>query len=173
MKVLGIETSSIIGGVAVCKDRNTVITRDFGTGMQHGKELVPTIKSIFKEIGWTLSDIDLISVNVGPGSYTGLRIGVTCAKVLAYALKKPVIGVPIFDIIAENYTMNSIPICPILDAKRNQVYACIYKLESAQRKKITEFMGIQPDKLLSILPRPVVIFGDGITPYKEIFQQKD
>ena len=173
MKVLGIETSGNVGGAAVCKDKHIILAKELGTGMQHGKELVPTIKHIFQEIGWIPKDIDLIAVDVGPGSYTGLRIGVTCAKTLAYALNKPVIGVPIFDIIAENYTMNSIPICPILDAKRNQVYACIYKLESAQRKKITEFMVIQPDKLLSILPRPVVIFGDGITPYKEIFQQKD
>lgn len=173
MKVLGIETSGNTGGAAVCKDKHIILAKELGTGMQHGKELVPTIKHIFQEIGWLPKDIDLIAVDVGPGSYTGLRIGVTCAKTLAYALNKPVIGVPIFDIIAENYTMNSIPICPILDAKRNHVYACIYKLENAQRKKVTEFLVIQPYKLLSILPRPVVIFGDGITPYKEVFQQKD
>lgn len=182
MKVLGIETSSIIGGVAVCKNRNIIITRDFGTDMQHGKELVPTIKSVFKEIGWILSDIDLISVDVGPGSYTGLRIGVTCAKVLAYALKKPVIGVSIFDIIAENYTMNSTPICPIIDARRNHVYACIYNPnltsneqagKSTKRKKQSEFLVIKPAELLSLLPRPVIIFGDGVTNYKNIFQQKD
>lgn len=173
MKVLGIETSGNIGGVAVCKDSHIIIAKDLGAGMQHGKELVPTIKGIFKEISWTPNDIDLIAVDVGPGSYTGLRVGVTCAKTLAYALNKPVIGVPVFDIIAENYTMNSTPICPILDAKRNHVYACIYKLESAQRKKVTEFMVIQPEKLLSILPRPVIVFGDGVLPYKNVFQQKD
>lgn len=182
MKVLGIETSGIIGGVAVCKDRNIVIIRDFGTDMQHGKELVPTIKSVFNEIGWILSDVDLISVDVGPGSYTGLRIGVTCAKVLAYALKKPVIGVPIFDIIAENYTTNSTPICPIIDARRNHVYACIYNpvsipLEQTANllrwKKQSEFLVIKPAELLSLLPRPIVIFGDGVTNYKNIFQQKD
>ncbi len=173
MKVLGIETSGNIGGVAVCKDSHIIIAKDLGAGMQHGKELVPTIKGIFKEISWTPNDIDLIAVDVGPGSYTGLRVGVTCAKTLAYALNKPVIGVPVFDIIAENYPMNSTPICPILDAKRNHVYACIYKLESAQRKKVTEFMVIQPEKLLSILPRPVIVFGDGVLPYKNVFQQKD
>ncbi len=182
MKVLGIETSSIIGGVAVCKNRNIIITRDFGTDMQRGKELVPTIKFVFKEIGWTLSDIDLISVDVGPGSYTGLRIGVTCAKVLAYALKKPVIGVPIFDIIAENYTTNSMPICPVIDARRNHVYACIYHPALASHeqtgklirwKKQSEFLVIKPAELLSLLPRPVIIFGDGVTNYKNIFQQKN
>ena len=92
---------------------------------------------------------------------------------MAFALNKPVIDVPIFDIIAENYAIGSIPICPIIDTKRNHVYACIYKLEGTQRKRQSDFLVIQPEKLLPILPRPVIVFGDGIAPYKDIFQQKD
>jgi len=188
MKVLGIETSGNVGGVAVCEDKHIILAKEFG-GMQHGKELVLTIKDVLGEVGWKPRDIDLIAVDVGPGSYTGLRVGVACAKTMAYALNKPVIDVPIFDIIAENYTVNTTPICPVLDAKRNHVYACIYKpvnvsdiqgqsgfepvTERIQWKRLTEFMVIQPDKLLSILPRPVIIFGDGVLPYKDVFQQKD
>lgn len=207
MKVLGIETSGNSGGVAVCKDKHVILSKGFGI-MQHGKELVPTIKNTLNEIGWTPKDIDLIAVDVGPGSYTGLRVGVTCAKTLGYALHKPVIDVPIFDIIAENYThtppisltsqledtgriqdlfqKNNSPdtyyICPVLDARRNRVYACIYKivpasieqgLKGAQRKKLTEFLLIQPEELLSILPRPVIIFGDGVSLYKDVFHQRD
>ncbi len=208
MKVLGIETSGNSGGVAVCEDKHVILSKGFGI-MQHGKELVPTIKSTLNEIGWTPKDIDLIAVDVGPGSYTGLRVGVTCAKTLAYALHKPVIDVPVFDIIAENYnhTVHPIPltsqeegagriqdifqknnstdadyICPVLDARRNRVYACIYTLvpaslehglKGAQRKKLTEFLLIQPEELLSILPRPVIIFGDGVSPYKDVFHQRD
>ena len=172
MKVLGIETSGNVGGVAICENKHIIITRDFGAGMQHGKELIPAIRITLHEIGWKPGDIDLIAVDVGPGSYTGLRVGVTCAKTLAYALNKPVIDVPIFDIIAENYAIGSIPICPILDAKRNHVYACIYKLEGIQRKRLSEFLMIQPEKLLPILPRPVIVFGDGVASYKDIFQQK-
>ena len=173
MKVLGIETSGNVGGVAICEDKHVIIANDFGAGMQPGKELIPAIRTTLHEIGWKPSDIDLIAVDVGPGSYTGLRVGVTCAKTMAYALNKPVIDVPIFDIIAENYAIGSIPTCPVIDAKRNHVYACIYKLEGIQRKRQSEFLVIQPEKLLSILPRPVIIFGDGVKPYKDIFQQKD
>ena len=173
MKVLGIETSGNIGGVAVCENKHIIVAKNFGAGMQHGKVLIPAIRTTLHEIGWEPGDIDLIAVDVGPGSYTGLRVGVTCAKTMAYALNKPVIDVPIFDIIAENYAIGSIPICPIIDAKRNHVYACIYKLEGIQRKRQSEFLVIQPEKLLSILPRPVIIFGDGVKPYKDIFQQKD
>ncbi|MDO8141498.1 MAG: tRNA (adenosine(37)-N6)-threonylcarbamoyltransferase complex dimerization subunit type 1 TsaB [Candidatus Brocadiales bacterium] len=111
MKVLGIETSGNIGGVAVCENKHVIAAKNF-SGMQHGKELIPAIRTTLHEIGWKPRDIDLIAVNVGPGSYTGLRVGVTCAKTLAYALNKPVVDVPIFDIIAENYAMGAIPICP-------------------------------------------------------------
>ncbi|MFO0795285.1 MAG: tRNA (adenosine(37)-N6)-threonylcarbamoyltransferase complex dimerization subunit type 1 TsaB [Candidatus Brocadiaceae bacterium] len=173
MKVLGIETSGNIGEVAICKDRHVVITKDFGAGMQHSKELIPAIKDIFTQASWAFRDIDLIAVDVGPGSYTGLRIGVACAKTLAYALNKPVIDVPLFDIIAESYPLDTTPICPVLNARRNCVYACIYTCENAQRKRLSEFMMIQPEKLLTILPRPVVVFGDGISPHITIFQQKD
>ena len=173
MKVLGIETSGNVGGVAICEDKHVIITKGFGAGMQHGKELIPAIRTTLHEIGWKPGDIDLIAVDVGPGSYTGLRVGVTCAKTMAFALNKPVIDVPIFDVIAENYAISSIPICPIIDTKRNHVYACIYKLEGIQRKRQSDFLVIQPEKLLSILPRPVIIFGDGVAPYKGIFQQKD
>lgn len=86
VKVLGIETSGDIGGVVLSKDYKIVLSKEFGC-MQHSKELVPAIKSAFQEIGWSPQDIDLIAVDVGPGSYTGLRVGVTCAKTLAYAIQ--------------------------------------------------------------------------------------
>ncbi len=173
MKVLGIETSGNIGGIAVCENKHVITAKDFGSLMQHSKELIPTIKDALNQIGWEPKDIDLVAVDVGPGSYTGLRVGVACAKTLAYALNKPVVDVPIFDVIAENYTLDSTPICPIIDARRNHVYACIYKLEGIQKKKLSDFLVIQPRKLLSILPRPVTVFGDGVSLYQDIFQQKD
>lgn len=182
MKVLGIETSGNIGGVAICENKHVVLAKNLEAGMQHGKELIPAIKEIFQQIGWKFSDIDLIAVDVGPGSYTGLRIGITCAKTIAYALQKPVIDVPVFDIIAEDYVMDSLPICPVIDARRNHVYACIYKpvlihidqkLKIIRKERVSEFLVIQPERLLSILPRPVVVFGDGVSAYQEVFRQKD
>ncbi|MDR4507534.1 MAG: tRNA (adenosine(37)-N6)-threonylcarbamoyltransferase complex dimerization subunit type 1 TsaB [Candidatus Brocadiaceae bacterium] len=172
MKVLGIETSGNMGGIAVCEKGRCILARNFGTTLQHDKKLVSTIKEVLQTIGWMPFDIDLIAVNVGPGSYTGLRIGIACAKTLAYALQKPVVDVPVFDIVAENYDTDSIPICPILDARRKHVYACLYISDGTQWKRQTEFLVIPPEDLLPLLPRPVIIFGDGILPYKEIFRQE-
>ncbi|MBI5308918.1 MAG: tRNA (adenosine(37)-N6)-threonylcarbamoyltransferase complex dimerization subunit type 1 TsaB [Planctomycetes bacterium] len=173
MKVLGIETSGNIGGVALGQDNRIVIAGNLGSPALHDKELVSAIKSLLHEAGWTPRDIDLIAVDVGPGSYTGLRVGTTCAKTLAYSLNKPVIDVPAFDAIAESYPMNSTPICPIMDARRGHVYACIYQLENAQRKRVSDFLIIQPERLVSLLPRPVIIFGNGVLLHKKQLQQKD
>lgn len=173
MKVLGIETSGNTGGVALCLDNRIIIAGNIGATSRHDKELVPTIKMMLHEAGWTPRDIDLIAVGVGPGSFTGIRVGITCARTLAYALNKPVIDVPAFDAIAESYPMIATPICPIMDARRGHVYACIYQLENARRKRASDFLVIQPERLVSLLPRPVILFGSGVLPYKEQFQQKD
>ena len=148
MKVLGIETSGLVGNIAVC-DGNTVVgKKTYGKGFSHGKEIVSSIESIFDEIRWEPNDIDLIAVSIGPGSYTGLRIAVTCAKTLAYGLGKPVI-----------------------DVQRKSVYACIYDRD--KNRKITDYLIISPDNLIDMLPETTLIFGDGIAPYKQIFAQKE
>jgi tRNA threonylcarbamoyladenosine biosynthesis protein TsaB len=171
MKVVGIETSGSIGSVAVC-DGNTVVGRHtFGKASNHGKEIVSSLEAIFNEVKWKPEDIDLIAVSIGPGSYTGLRIGVTCAKTLAYGLGKPVIDVPTLDVLAGNIKDDVKHICPVIDAKRKRVYACIYDRNKGKNKRTTDFLIITPDELKDILPESTLIFGDGVAPYKEIFAQ--
>ncbi|MEK6765637.1 MAG: tRNA (adenosine(37)-N6)-threonylcarbamoyltransferase complex dimerization subunit type 1 TsaB [Planctomycetota bacterium] len=173
MKVVGIETSGSIGSVAVC-DGNTVVGRQtFGKASNHVKEIVSSLENVFNKIKWKPEDIDLIAVSIGPGSYTGLRIGVTCAKTLAYGLGKPVIDVPTLDVLAENVKDDVKNICPVLDAKRKKVYACVYDRNNSRNKRITDYLIITPDKLIDILPESALIFGDGVPPYKDIFAQKE
>jgi tRNA threonylcarbamoyladenosine biosynthesis protein TsaB len=174
MKVLGIETSGLVGNIAVCDGNKVVASKSYGKNFSHGKEIVSTIELLFNEIKWDPSNIDLIAVSTGPGSYTGLRVGVTCAKTLAYGLEKPVIDVPTLDVLVENVKDNSAKtICPVLDAKRKSVYACIYERTGNKNRKCTDFLIISPDSLIDILPESTLIFGDGIAPYREIFTQKN
>ena len=177
MKVIGIETSGSTGSVAVCNGDTIIGRKTFGRKLNHGKEIVSSLKAIFDEIKWEPNDVDLIAVSVGPGSYTGLRIGITCAKTLAYGLGKPVIDVPTLDALAENVRDDVKNLCPVIDARRNKVYACIYAgsgsgKNDTERNRITDFLIISPEKLLDILPEPVLLFGDGVAPYKDIFAQK-
>ena len=174
MKVLGIETSGLVGNIAVCDGDRVVASKTYGKNFSHGKEIVSTIELLFNEINQEPGDIDLIAVSTGPGSYTGLRVGVTCAKTLAYGLGKPVIDVPTLDVLVENVKDNSAKtICPVLDAKRKSVYACIYDRSNNESRKTTDFLIISPDSLIDILPESTIIFGDGIAPYREIFSQKN
>ncbi len=172
MKVIGIETSSLIGNIAVC-DGNTVVgKKTFGKNLNHGKEIVSSLESIFNQINWEPRDIDLIAVSIGPGSYTGLRIGVTCAKTLAYGLGKPVIDVPTLGVLVENVKDNNAKIiCPVIDAKRKSVYACLYDRE--KNRRTTDYLIISPHSLIDMLPESTLIFGDGVEPYKDIFAQKE
>ena len=183
MKVIGIETSGSVGSVAVCDDDTIVGKRTFGKILNHGKEIVSSLKAVFDEIRWEPNDIDLIAVSVGPGSYTGLRIGVTCAKTLAYGLGKPVIDVPTLDVLSETVENDVENLCPVIDAKRKKVYACIYAgtgsdkavsgsgKRGAEKKRISDYLIILPNELLNILPKPVLLFGDGVLPYKDVFTQ--
>ena len=174
MKVLGIETSGLVGNIAVCDGDRVVASKTYGKNFSHGEEIVSTIELLFNEINQEPGDIDLIAVSTGPGSYTGLRVGVTCAKTLAYGLGKPVIDVPTLDVLVENVKDNSAKtICPVLDAKRKSVYACIYDRSNNESRKTTDFLIISPDSLIDILPESTLIFGDGIAPYREIFSQKN
>ncbi len=174
MKVVGIETSGLIGNIAVCDGNRVVAKKSYGKNFSHGKEIVSSLESIFNEIKWEPNDIDLIAVSIGPGSYTGLRIGVTCAKTLAYGLEKPVIDVPTLDVLAENVKDNNAKIiCPVIDAKRKSVYACMYDRNNNKNKRITDFLIISPDSLIDMLPDSALIFGDGIASYKHIFAQKN
>ncbi len=172
MKVIGIETSGSIGNVAVCDNDTVVGKRTFGKTLGHGKEIVSSLKSIFDEIKWEPNDIDLVTVSIGPGSYTGLRVGVTCAKTLAYTLGKPVIDVPTLDVLAENVKSDVKNFCPVIDAKRKRVYACIYVGTDNGKKRITDFLIVSPKELLDILPESILLFGDGVIHYKDIFTQK-
>lgn len=188
MRVIGIETSSKVGSVALCVDGTAIAGCDFETGMVHGKELMPAIKSIFDERSLRPRDIDLIAISVGPGSYTGLRVGIACAKILSYALKKPVIDVPSLDVIAQNVKDKHEYICPVLDAKRGQVYACIYKYSAnpcpqfqpvtgnrfqgtaGLWERVSKILIISPHELVSVLPEGACVFGDGVTSYMSIFK---
>ncbi|MHC4267192.1 MAG: tRNA (adenosine(37)-N6)-threonylcarbamoyltransferase complex dimerization subunit type 1 TsaB [Planctomycetota bacterium] len=169
---MGIETSSLIGNIAVCDGDTIVGKKTFGKNLNHGKEIVSSLESIFDEINWVPEDIDLIAVSIGPGSYTGLRIGVTCAKTLAYGLGKPVIDVPTLDVLVENVNDDIAKIiCPVIDAKRKSVYACIYDRD--KNRKVTDYLIISPHSLIDMLPESTLIFGDGVGPYKDIFAKNE
>ena len=150
MKILSIDTSTDYLSVAITDGAKTLARYHRPSHRNHSRLLVPTISNLVKNAGLKLKDIDGLCVSVGPGSFTGLRIGVVTVKALAYALDKPVVTVPTLDVIARNAKGFKGVVCPVIDAKKNKVYACLYKSDGVKFKKISKYLLVPVESLLKM-----------------------
>lgn len=166
MKILGIDTSTKFLSVAITDNNDLVgIFNDRG-GLKHSSLLVPAIEGLLKKSDATLKNIDAIALSIGPGSFTGLRIGVATCKGINLALGIPIVAVPTLDAIAYNFIDEKERVlCPLIDAKKQKVYACFYSSEKV--KRISDYMLLDIEDLLKKINRPTLIFGDAIKLYGE------
>ena len=187
MRVLAIDSSGLTATVAVVEDTQTVAEYTINYKKTHSQTLLPMIDEVVKMTELDLSTIDAIAVAGGPGSFTGLRIGSATAKGLGLALNKPLIHVPTVDGLAYNVYGCEDIICPIMDARRNQVYTGIYTFSKKAGTKegcnLTEpvfqvikmQMAVSIDELVERLNRyrrPVVFLGDGVSVYENVLAEK-
>ena len=126
MRILGIESSSLVASVAIVTD--DILTAEYTVNLKktHSQTLLPMIDEVIRMLEIELDSIDAIAVSGGPGSFTGLRIGSATAKGLGLAMKKPLIHVPTVDAMAYGLYGTDALICPVMDARRNQVYTGLY-----------------------------------------------
>jgi tRNA threonylcarbamoyladenosine biosynthesis protein TsaB len=171
--VLGLETSAAIGGAALLRDNETVAEQSFEKGLVHGREVAPAIKEVTGKAGVTLAEIDLICVDVGPGSYTGVRVGVATAKALAWALGKKLAAVVSLDALAEAAAGLAETIVPVLDARREQLYSATYRSESGEVSRIDGPALFDIEGFVEKLPRPAVVLGDALARFPEHFLEKE
>lgn len=127
MRILAIDTSNQTLSIAVCEDKNIIGQHTITVKRNHSLTLMPAVTQLMQEVGLTPKEIDRFVVAQGPGSYTGLRIGVTTAKTLAYTLKKELVGVSSLKTLAANCVMVKGAIVPLFDARRNNVYTGAYE----------------------------------------------
>ena len=173
MKILGIESSSLVASAAIVTD--DILTAEYTVNFKktHSQTLLPMIDEIVRMTETELETIDAIAVSGGPGSFTGLRIGSATAKGLGLALKKPLIHIPTVDAMAWNLWGARGLVCPIMDARRNQVYTGIYRMENgleAVKEQCAMDMGALAEEL-NRLGEPVIFLGDGVPVYKEIIEE--
>ncbi len=162
MVVLGIETSSTTGGVALLRDNKTIAQRAFEKGLVHGRELAPSIRSAAEEAGLELKEIDLVAVDAGPGSYTGVRVGVATAKALAWALGAKLVSVVSLDALAEAAKDLGPSLVTALDARRGHLYTAAYETAGGEVSRVDGPEIAPLEGFLDRLPRPAVLLGDGI-----------
>jgi tRNA threonylcarbamoyladenosine biosynthesis protein TsaB len=127
MHILAIETSGARGGIALADGANLIDEVVLGEGLRHGRDLVLTAKTACERAGWDRRRIDLVAVSIGPGSFTGIRIGVTLAKVMAYDTGAKIVAVPSLRVMAENATPDRRRVAAIVDAKRGGLFASIFE----------------------------------------------
>lgn len=172
MKVLGIDTSGYANAVGVADDGQILADFVFEAKADSLGKIVPNIDFVLREAKLNLRDIDGFGVGLGPGSWTGIRIGVTVAKILAYSLGKPVCGVPTLEVLA--YQAGKMPhlICPIINAgARDTVYAAFYRAENNAIYRIGEYYVGDVPGLARMVKEPVVLVGAEAPAYRQQISQ--
>lgn len=174
MRVLGIESSSLVASVALVTD--DILTGEYTVNLKktHSQTLLPMLDEMAKLLELDLNTLDAVAVAGGPGSFTGLRIGAATAKGVGLALKKPLIHVPTVDALAYNMWGASGLICPIMDARRCQVYTGLYHLENGM-EILMEQQPMDMGELAEELNRrgeKVIFLGDGVPVYRDMIREK-
>ena len=189
MHILAVETSGARGGIALADGDKLLEEVMLGEGLRHGRDLVPTIKDACERAGWDRRRIDLVAVSIGPGSFTGVRIAVTLAKVMAFDTGAKVVAVPSLRVMAENAPPGRRRVAAIVDAKRGGLFASIFERRgkgddvvrapnvssgsSAHRALLEEFNEIfgpaliEPEELARHMERPAFVLGRGIVKGRE------
>jgi len=166
MIILALETSALVASVAVIEDNKLLGEFSINNKLTHSQTIMPMVDDVIKMIGIEIESIDYIACAEGPGSFTGLRIGSATAKGLALGLNKPIVPVSTLDALAYNiYDTNKL-ICPIMDARRNQVYTAVYKWENDKLKIVNEAQATGIDDIISLLneyQKEVIFLGDGVS----------
>lgn len=173
MKILALDSSGLVASVALLEDDNLVAEYTVNYKKTHSQTLLPMLDEIVRMTDTDLCSVDAIAVAKGPGSFTGLRIGSATVKGLGLALDKPIIGIPTVEGLAMNLYDTDALICPLMDARRNQVYTGIYKFHDGILQVVKEQAPLGIEEIvqaLNLIGQKVVFLGDGVPVYKEVIK---
>ncbi|MEJ6466033.1 tRNA (adenosine(37)-N6)-threonylcarbamoyltransferase complex dimerization subunit type 1 TsaB [Fusobacterium ulcerans] len=173
MLILAIDTATKIGSVALYEDKTGIIGEiNLYVKVNHSNVIMKAVDSLFDLSGYTIKDVDKIAVTTGPGSFTGIRIGVAIAKGLAYSLKKPIIGINELDVLAETGEEREGLIVPLIDARKERVYYSQYKYENRKLVRKEKYKdGELRDILEKLKGEKVVFIGDGAIVNQELIKE--
>ena len=164
MKILALDSSAVVGSVALCEDTRMVAHYTLNTGNTHSQTLLPMIESVLKSAEWEIDDLDLFAVSNGPGSFTGVRIGVATVKGLAFGKNIPCAGVSTLEALAYNLRYFNGIICPVMNARRAQVYNALFSCKDGVLTRLCPDRAIsiaELDEELCSMDQPIYLVGDG------------
>ena len=174
MLILAFESSAKSASVALVKDGELLSQYSQCSALTHSRTLLPMAEDMLKNAEVKLSEVDLIAVAHGPGSFTGIRIGVSTVKGLSWAADKPCVGVSTLEAMAWHGLMAGGYVCPVMDARRQQVYNALFKIEDGKPQRITDDRPIALAQLadeVRSLDAPVLLVGDGAALTEKFFRE--
>ncbi len=179
MRILAMDSSGLVASIAVVEEgpaeEVTVAEYTVNYKKTHSQTLLPMLDEVSQMTELDLDSIDAIAVAAGPGSFTGLRIGSATAKGLGLALQKPLIHVPTLHGLAYNLCGTDKIVCPILDARRGQVYTGIYEFDGNELVVLNDQMAVSIGELgekLQVYGREIIFLGDGVPVFREVLEEK-
>ncbi|HWT75679.1 MAG TPA: tRNA (adenosine(37)-N6)-threonylcarbamoyltransferase complex dimerization subunit type 1 TsaB [Mobilitalea sp.] len=175
MKILALDSSGLVAAVAIVTEEAVLAEYTVNFKKTHSQTLLPMLDEIVKMVELDLAQVDAIAVAAGPGSFTGLRIGSATAKGLGLALKKPIIPIPTLEGLAYNLYGTGKLICPMMDARRSQVYTGLYEFKDKDLVTVLPQTTLAIEEILDKVNetgREVIFLGDGADIYKEIITDK-
>lgn len=174
--ILSIETGTEVCSVALAKDKQLLAIEESDKGMEHGKLLSPFIEKVLSEQGFTTDQLDAVAVSEGPGSYTGLRIGVATAKGICYGANKPLIAVNSLQslaMLAVEQLPNVDLLCPMIDARRMEVYTALFDTNGNFKSEITAKIVDEQSYAELLQSKKVAFFGNGASKCKPLIQAEN
>lgn len=164
MKILSVDSSAIVASVALSDDGRLLAEYTLNNKNTHSETLLPMIESLLSFFSMSADDVDLFAVSTGPGSFTGVRIGTATVKGLAFAKGKPCVGVSTLEAIAYNLRFHKGIVCPVMNARRSQVYTAIFRSDGEKLERLTDDLAIsisELDTMLAEYNEEIVLAGDG------------
>jgi tRNA threonylcarbamoyladenosine biosynthesis protein TsaB len=162
MRLLGVESATLSGGVALLDGDRLLGEITLNIALTHSERLMSAVDRLLADCGLAPADLDGLAVSVGPGSFTGLRVGIATVKALAMALDLPVAAVPTLDALASRLPFADAPVCPILDARKGEVYLSLYRWRDGGMAREWDYLALPPELAAARLDAPVILLGDGI-----------
>jgi len=167
LKILGIDTSTSCGSIGLIQDDWIISDYLLNLSVTHSERLLDAVDLVLRKAGCTVHELDGFAISLGPGSFTGVRIGVSTVKGLSYATGKPVVGVSTLDVLASQVSPTPYLICPIMDARKGEVYTAFYRYEENALKRLSEYVVIRPLELETMINEQTTFIGDGVRTYGE------
>ena len=175
MKIFAVATSSAVASAAIVDGDKLLCEFTLNNGLTHSQTLMPMVKEVFEKSGLSVDDIDLFAVCEGPGSFTGLRIGITTVKGLSHAAKKPIAGVNTLEAMCYNLPFCPFVISPIMDARRGEVYNGFYRMRDGKAEELCPPRAIPLTKCLEEIRQmgeKAVFLGDAVPVFKDVIENE-